>query len=392
MPPMDACTTPAQRWWHHGLIVLALWGVAIARYWKWIVLSPSGLADSSAYFQGFSAVLEGRVPYVHPRFLYPPLFAHGGAWLTQHLGLTGVAVLLQLINLLAASALVWISLTLVVPRLGVRLVAAPVLLALLPPILDSIGSGNIAIAITCLALAAALLWGRAPFVAGGLLGLALAAKPMAVGFLPVLALQRTFPGPRCWGAIGMAVAIAAGSLALYPTEALAMFHHLGGSTGVRTVSLHAALRELGLLVPAAGVTVLVGAAGGLVAYRARGLHPISLAYLSCALSLAMLPVISNGSLSLGLPIIFAAPVFAARRLARQWNNGQEQRKKAAIRDLLFVIIGVVVFCAGNSWTLWPEAPQGLSGVTMTFPLLSLGGLTWFCLTAQRARAQALRVD
>ncbi len=379
---------PPRPWLQHGLIVLGLWTVSIGLFWPWIVSSPKGLADSGAYLAGFQAVRDGLSPYVHPRFLYPPLFAHAGAWLGQRLGLSAVAILLQLFDLLAASSLVWISLTLVVSRRGVRLIAAPVLLALLPPIGDSIRSGNVAVAIASLTLVVGLLWPRMPLLAGALLGLTLAAKPMALGLLPVLVLQQATSRRRSWLAAALAAALALASLGLYPEESLSMFRRASVACGARTVSLHAAFREMGLPIPALAITALVALAGGIIVHRGgRGLGVISLAYLSCAFSLCMLPVISTGSLALGVPLIVAAAAFVLRRVLQQWWQGAESKRRA-VRDLLFVGVGAAAFCGGDSWSLWPEAPREIRGATMLIPLLALSGLTWFCLKTLQARERA----
>jgi hypothetical protein len=148
---------------------------------------------------------------------------------------------------------------------------------------------------------------------------------------------------------------------------------------VRTVSLHAALRELGLPIPALAITALVGLAGGIIVHRhGRDLGVAKLSYLSFVLSLGMLPVISNGSLSLGIPVVVGAVGLAIRRSGQRWGQGAEPRRRA-ILDMLLVFVGTVVFCGGDAWSLWPEAPPSLRGLTMAAPLLALGGLTHFCL-------------
>lgn len=280
-PPMPVGAGASQRWWLHVLIVLALATFCLVWFWPWVVASPMGLADSSAYFDAFRAVGEGQSPYVHARFLYPPFFAHLGAWATQHCQLAAVTIFLQSVNLLAASALVWMSLAVVVSNLPVRLLAAPVLLALLPPVRDSMGTGNVAVAMTALASGCALLWPRRPLLAGVLFGLTLALKPMALGLLPALAAQRSTSRRRAWVAMGAAIAIAVVSLALYPDEASQMLRHATRATAGRTVSLHAALRELGLRIPALAITVFVGLAGAVFTRRRAGdLGPTRLAYLA----------------------------------------------------------------------------------------------------------------
>lgn len=92
----------------------------------------------------------------------------------------------------------------------------------------------------------------------------------------------------------------------------------------------------------------------------------------------MLPVISNGSLSLGIPVIVGALALALCRLRRDWRHGSETRRRNVL-GLALTIGGAIVFCGGDAWGLWPEAPPMLRGLTMTAPLLALAGLTRFCL-------------
>jgi hypothetical protein len=376
------------RWWHHVVVVLGLWIVATGWHWPWVSSAPAGLADSSAYLHAFSAVAQGLSPYTHARYLYPPWFAHLGAHLSLHWHAATVAVLLQLLALLAASVLTWISLSLVIRRLGVRLVAAPLLLVALPPIRDSITTGNIAIIITTSALGAFLLWPRAPLAAGVLLGLALAAKPMVLGFLPVLLFQRTLPRRQGWLVAGLASALSLASLALYPHEVLAMLRRIGETGGGRTVSLHATFAQWGLDIPVVAMAVAVGVTGAVVVRRAgHSLGVPSMALISCFLSLAMLPVISEGSLSLGVPIVVAAPVLAARRLAEDWRRTRPV-KQVALRNLLLVTLATIAFCGGDTWGHWGELPAWLRGLVMLVPLLALGAATRFCLRTWAADREA----
>lgn len=344
--------------------VLLVMACACVYYWDHNQ-APYHHIDERAYLDAMAAVARGGSPYAEGAYLYPPTLAVVGAELQGWWGERWVTLGLRYLNLLGGSLAAWLALTWAPWRWWVRAGLAVLLVAFAPPLATGVTRGNLSLLVAGLVLAALSAGMRRPAVAGGLLGLSLVLKPMAMVATLVLLLHRSQATTRQRGWLAVSTA-ATGLVALavgWPFL-VEMPSRLGGNPqAVRLTSLHRVLYAFGLTVPAV-VLFLMVAVGTVLLARRRARSPVEVMALATAGSLLSLPIVWSHTLLLALPL----QVRAAALVLERWRT-------VAGRDVLWfevapVTLAVVSIFLSNGFGALEQAPQWALGLWVAIPTLS----------------------
>lgn len=328
----------ALRWWPHAVAVLPL-------------------NDELPYMRAIDLVISGESPY-RGGYLYPPLFAVGGAWLVERIGSTPFLFLVRALCYLGLAATAWIALRTVSWRKWFPL-AAVLGLCLLPAIAFGVTIHNISLAISGATLVALWIWPRQPVLAGLLLGVSAVVKPMVL-LVPVLLLvHRSKTGGhrhRVAGGIGLAVTGLLLVLPPYLPEMMALASRT--ATIPRSVSLH----RLSYLAGWENGTLWVSGAVALVTVllvRRLELNRLELLVVASVGSLMATPVLWSHTLVMTLPI---QVLLIDRLVSRPRNDGSRFPFEAA-----FVLLTVAALQLSTGASSVDDQPVAFQ-VASTLPI------------------------
>lgn len=338
--------------------------------------------DLATYLRAFDLVEAGGSPYADSGYLYTPAFAVAGNALYRWMGAGAFILAFRFGLLLGVWILVWISLRPVRWPWPAELGAA--LLLVWSTLLDN--GIHCANATPLLAgwLAAALLLARRQPVIGGLLAGTLNGwKPFGVTALAAFAVpERGRPLRR-----GPLLAVVAACAAIAAWQLVgwrylpSMLSRLGGIPEQgHHLSIHAALFQLGIHVPAVVLFLAVSLLGcGLVYLRATGDdHRLAV---GMAFSAMALPVVNPNTLLMSVPLQALALDRAVTRLRAPGG----QRRRAA-GELAIVVAATVGIHGALGTVIQHDLPLALGGLLRLVPhleiaLLAVYTLVWGAETA-----------
>ncbi|MGD2127556.1 MAG: hypothetical protein PVG99_15870, partial [Desulfobacteraceae bacterium] len=376
---------------------LLVFGLGILWWWAEIfrvVWQP----DGNNYQLAADLVRQGRSPYEHPLYPYPPTIAVIGAWITGLWGSEAFRLIFRIANLLGGCAALWGSWLLSRWPWLLRLGAAGLGIFLAPTLANGIISDNVSTLASGTAIVGLVLWQRIPLVAGIMLGFSLALKPIAIIGFVLLALHRpSLPQRKQWFASGIAVITLAILLSIAPQWLLSGLSDPNvkatASDWARdyiNVSLCRVLAFFGIkLSPYVPMAIILFI--GILYVRRRSLNEIQILCVACTASLLALPIVWRHTLLLALPIQCMALVMAVQRLRQGWKGSQKievsESRLRGLSQLLLVIAGcITIFEADLYSVLVPEWPYWLHGVTLLIPIAVLILLTGYVVRAEDASA------
>ncbi len=307
---------------------LALLMLVVCARYPHAVLAPAPLGDEAAYVTAAQRVAAGQGPY-GGLYLYPPALAIAGAAVIRFAGDGALMLVLRTFNVFGVALLVWWSVALLPAAFHRRLIAATLYLVISPAVAYGMVWGNISLGIVAMIFAGLLLWPGRPVLAGVLLGLSIAVKPVAPVAVLVLLAQRRRSSPDrspvddvgarpaslaahlASGAI--ALAIAGGLLLVLPylMEFLSLATQLPPYT--RNVALYRALVCFGIEPPAVVLFASVAILAVLFTRRIGALSPGQMLLIAIPATLLSLPLVWSHTLLLTLPIQVVALERACRR-------------------------------------------------------------------------------
>lgn len=218
----DACRQWCElplKW--HAVIVAALVLLVVVSSWDDLTYAEP-LRDERAYAAAFEAARDGRDPYQGTNFLYPPIFAQFGGWVTSRFDVMTAMALIRITNVLGVVTCSWLAVIWLPLALRWRVLASAGML---------VGSPSVLLGLECSYLSLAI---------SGLMAVALIASlPLQATALAVWWLRRGWK-VRFEG-VGVALAILASQTAQ-------------GVTGVYTESPW--LQAAGVLVPSCAPILL----------------------------------------------------------------------------------------------------------------------------------------
>ncbi len=359
--------------WHAGALV-ALVLLAVVRYADLLVY-PEAWIDESIYQDGFRELQAGRSPYSHPGFYYPPIFAHGGAWLLALIGEGPERLLFRGLNLIGLVWIAWLAAGWIPeprrdPARGflVRLVAAALLVVTPVGVFFGFKVGNISFAIVSLVLAGVCLFPYRPIVSGVLLGLSVVLKPVA----PVaIALLFAHPPGAQTARNGRLAAVVAGataallSLPFLDELGALLSQHLSTLVQGRILSSYRVLQLLGLPFGRATIFAALTALLMLLMWR-RGTSHSAVVVIVAGGVVATAPAIWSHSMTVFYPVLVMAAVIAHRhwsatradlaaepvapRTEPTTPSATQERSRSAALELILValaLIAVLYFQSGG---------------------------------------------
>lgn len=363
-------------WWRHGAAVAILVLVLIARF-PASIADPEPLWDELDYFRGFHSVARGDTPYADPAFLYPPVVAIVGAWGSERFGEGAVLVAIRGANLLGIATALWCSLAWLGRGWRWRVVGAAAIACLAPPIRLGILWGNLNLAVAGMVILGLLLWPKRPLIAGLLLGLSIAIKPLApVAVLALLCHRPVDGGRRHWVAGGLALALS-GVLILGFPHLEEMLARTSGDLVSGTVSLHRFPYLLGFDLSPFWLFSLVALATVWWVRRLPAMGPAHLLCFATTAALASSPLVWVHTLLLALPL----QVLAVQLAWSRWGGGRQ----SATRDTslwrrwepAFVLLAVAAIQLAKGATAIAEAPLLIQWCAALPPALAPALLTLY---------------
>jgi len=325
------------------------------------LVSPALQSDIAGYVRAFDRVEAGGDPYAERGYLYTPVFAVGGNALYRWIGAERFVLAFRVGLLLGVWLLVWMSLR------AVRWPAVAVLgasaLVVWSGLLDNgIHCANATPLLAGPLAVALVLAERRPWLGGLLAGSINAWKPLGVTALAVTATPGTPERgwrPQRWQLAFGLTALA--SLALWLPIGREHLHRMLSRTrglpdDLHHLSVHRALYQLGIHVPATVVFLLVTALGCAIA-RAWVIRHEQRVALALAFSAMAVPVVNPNTLLLTLPL----QALALDRAVARWRSGAASPTLRAAQLAL-----VAAAAVGIHGALGTVAIHGLRG--------ALGGL------------------
>ena len=324
------------------------------------LLSPVPLGDEEPYVLAMQRISSGQDPYDGTFYFYPPALAVLGAELLSATNETAtneavVLGILRLFNLCGLAALVTVSLLLWHTTTIRRTVAGSLLILLSPAVDFGMDWGNLSFWVLGLTVPALLIQQSRPWLAGALLSVGVAIKPLAA-MAPVVFLvarwttQKPWQNPRALGReTGLAAMMLGIQVAALAVGARYLESFLACSPGwpehTRSVSVHRLLYladihldSLHIFVAVLVLTLIAtlwlirpSAEHSLV--NGMSIHYDRRLALAVVMSLAATPIVWSHTLLLGLPIqIYALRLLGGRRPTL--NAGAEKRRH--IYEICFV--------------------------------------------------------
>jgi len=344
-------------------------------------------SDLAGYLRAFDRYAAGGDPYDDPDFLYTPPFVVAGNAAYQALGPRAFVLAFRAAALLGVWVLVWLSLRPVRWPWPAELIAA----ALVVPsgLTDNgIHCANLTLLLAPL-LAGGLLVGAAhPLLGGALAGTVNAFKPLGVTALAVAATPErgrlVGRRARLLAAGTAAVAIAFWLLLVGRRLLPEMLGRARGKPDEgHHLSIHRALYQLGIHVPAVAVFLVVTALGCAIAWRyARTVERRTA--IGLAFSAMALPVVNPNTLLLSLPI----QALALDRAAMRWRTTSE-RTWRTVAELALVSAAIVGIHGALGAVAFHDLPWPLGGLVTLIPHLEIAFLALYAIR-DRCRPSSAR--
>jgi hypothetical protein len=324
--------------------------------------------DEAIFLGAAHEVVEGRSPYAHPVYNYPPLLAEAGALAVRGLGDRGFLTAVRLLDLAATVALAWFAAGWAPVGWRGRTAIALAWVVASPLVHQAFEFGNVTPVVAALAIAGWWTGRRRPWTSGWALAASVALKPVAAVGAVFVSLEELV-AHRSWRRrLAAAAWIPLCALLLLPGG-----RHLPELVGRMAAPpfqpYHASIRRVaagfGVNLPAAVVAAAVLAAA-LVWGRRRPLDGRRRVLVAPVVALAALPVVWGHTFLLTAPLQVAALARAidrrrARPPARWVEAAWVATAVAAIQGA--PAIGVL---AG-----WPPAAQALVALVPTVAPLAL---------------------
>ena len=333
-------------------------------------------SDLAGYLRAFDRYEAGGDPYDDPDFLYTPVFVVVGNAAYQALGPRAFVLAFRAAALLGVWVLVWLSLRPVRWAWPAALVAA----ALVVPsgLTDNgIHCANLTLVLAPLLAVGLLLGETHPLLGGALAGSVNAIKPLGVTALAVATTPERGRAPRREQVIAAAaagVAIAAWLLLVGRQLLPEMLSRARGKPEEgHHLSIHRALYQLGIHVPAVVVFAVVTALGCAIAWRyARTVEQRTA--IGLAFSAMALPVVNPNTLLMSLPI----QALALDRAAARWRTRSERTWRTVV-ELTIVGAAVIGVHGALGTVAFHDLPWPLGGLVTLIPHLEIAFLTLYAL-------------
>ncbi len=352
--------------------------VVFGGWWYRDELAARGVqSDLAGYLRAFDRYAAGGDPYDDPDFLYTPVFVVVGNAAYQALGPRTFVLAFRGAALLGVWVLAWLSLRPVRWPWPAELVAA----ALVVPsgLTDNgIHCANLTLVLAPLLAVGLLLGETQPLLGGALAGSVNAIKPLGVTALAVAAVpERGRSSPRraqLVAAAAAAVAIALWLLLVGRELLPGMLSRAHGKPEQgHHLSIHRALYQLGIDVPAVAVFVVVTALGCAIAWRyARTVEQRTA--IGLAFSAMALPVVNPNTLLMSLPI----QALALDRAAARWR-AMSTRTWRNLAELAIVGAAVVGIHGALGTVAFHDLPWPLGGVVTLIPHLEIAFLALYAV-------------
>lgn len=361
---------------HAAAVALSV--LVMALRWPSAVFSPVPVEDERVYFGAFHLAAQGESPY-QLRYFYPPGFAVAGGWAVERWGEIPVLAGLRLANLLGMALIAWCALAWLPWPWHRRCLTAAALVALSPAVRSAVLWGNLSLAAVGTLLAALLTWRARPLVAGLLLGLSLAVKP--IGPLAAVILMTHRPaggGRRHLVAATVGLALAAGSLIPFPHLDDFLALRGGGPESGRNLALHRVLDCFGVEIEALTLAAAV-ALTAVVFARRRTLAPAHFVSFTATATLLATPLVWDHTLLLALPVAVLALAVAWDRWTSRTPPRRGGARRAALRryePALVVLLVLAMQLSGGlggveTWSRWSQ------GLFAALPALAPAVLTLY---------------
>ena len=332
------------------------------------------LMDERFFVDAFELVAHGRSPYESPGYLYPPPLAEWGGRATRAFGLRPTLIVLRAANAIGAALIAWASATIAVRRFAPRVVAAIAFLFVPQFVASGVQLGNPSALTAGLIGLGMVCVMRRPRLAAIPLGVSLAIKPMAIGAVIVLALQRRTR------AVVLSLPVAAAIVALTPRYFRGFMHQqqaldrLAGGN----ISVHRVLALFGAAPPAWIVSAAVLL--GFVAWARRVRGATAQLCVALAATVFTLPRVWGHTLAAFVPVL----AVAFSRLPALGPPGEERSRRLLTAVLtLAAAIGLLVY---DGFSFVPIVPPPVQGMLAAVPIACAFALLHFA--ARRPRAVA----
>lgn len=345
------------------------------------LFDPSPRTDERVFVGAALAVAEGRSPYSHPVYNYPPPLAELGGRLARAGGVGALLAAARGANLLACAALAaWAAGFAGLGARGRWLLAAG-LVAATPGIGAALGWGNLAPLAIVAALAAWAVGERRPLAGAALVAASLAIKPLALGGV----LYRTARG---LGAARADSRRPLEALAWLPATALALAPWAGELGALarrmsepplfspRNLSLRRVADAAGLDLPAPALLAGVVVAALWLARR-RPDDDFDRAHVAPIVSLAALPVVWSHAFLFVLPL----QVAAARRYWDRRALRRRRRDRAAVVERWGVPTAVLAVQGSAAAGIEFGAPAAIHALIVLVPIVAPAALAAYLLRA-----------
>jgi hypothetical protein len=373
-PGPGEATTPSRRRLA-ALCALAFVALGAWRFRDELFLARTVQSDLAGYLRAFDRLERGASPYDDPNYLYTPAFAVVGNAADRALGARAFVQAFRGGCLLSAGLLVWLSLRQVRWPWPAQLGAASLVVA--SGLLDNgIHCANATVLLAGPLTAALLLGERHPWPGGAAAGTLNAMKPLAMTALAVVATpaRGRRPGRQQLAAAGAAAVAILLWLAVRHDLLPAMLRRSGGLPEQgHQLSLHRALYQLGIHVPAALVFALVTLAACALVWRHATSHGQRVAIGLAASALAV-PVVNPSTLLLTLPL----QVLALDRAAAAWSAARGDRWRRGA-ELALVAAAVVGVHGALGTVAVHDLPPPLGGLVTLIPHLETTFLAVYAL-------------
>lgn len=343
-------------------------------------------SDLAGYLRAFDRYAAGGDPYDDPDFLYTPVFVVVGNAAYQALGPQAFVLGFRAAALLGVWVLVWLSLRPVRWPWPAELIAA----ALVVPsgLTDNgIHCANLTLVLAPLLAVGLLVGERHPLLGGTLAGSVNAIKPLGVTALAVAATpDRRRSLPRREQLLAAAAAAAAIALWLLLVGRQLLPEMLSRARGKpeqgHHLSIHRALYQLGVPVPAVAVFVVVTSLGCAISWHcARTVEQRTA--IGLAFSAMALPVVNPNTLLMSLPI----QALALDRAATRWRTTHD-RTWRTIAEIAIVGAAAVGIHGALGTVAFHYLPWPLGGLVTLIPHLEIAFLTLYALRPGREASPA----
>jgi hypothetical protein len=288
------------------------------------------------YFAAFDAVAAGSSPFTVSGYLAFSALAYTGAWILDVAEQPLTLALFRSANLIGLGVCVWLSSAWLAWTWSRRLLASVLFVALAPAVGFGVELGNLSLLMAGMVIFALLSWPRRPLLAGSLLGLSVAVKPVAPAAIVALLFHRSDRvGRRHLVTGGTALAVSALIVLASPHLDSVLSKEIWFRLA-RTVSPYrfAHLLDLRGSEPIFfGLVLLLTA----VIARRRVLGPTQCYALAATAAIAATPVVWSHTLLVTLPL----QVLALLVLHQRWSPGGSDRPASVRFEAALVILAVV---------------------------------------------------